>query len=80
MSKILAVDQNIRAYIELLYRFLHKHDRWQRPVTPSSGLDLEPGDEMLRRQPLPADYLDYHNYVPIYQRWRLEILRKGWLH
>ncbi len=64
-----AGEPNIRLYAELLYKFLHEHDPQGRPVTPASGLHWERGEPELKSQPLPADYLDYHNYQMIYSRW-----------
>ena len=64
-----AGEPNIRRYAELLYEFLHAHDPQQRPVTHASGLHWERGEPELKSKPLPADYLDYHNYQMIYSRW-----------
>ncbi|MBN1673813.1 MAG: hypothetical protein JXR37_22385 [Kiritimatiellae bacterium] len=68
-NEMAAGDANIRLYAKLLHEFLHAHDPQQRPVTPSSGLHWEQGDPLLRRQPLPADFLDYHNYGMIFAGW-----------
>lgn len=57
-----AGDPDLRLYATLLYELIHDCDGQQRPVTPSSGLHWEKGEPELRREPLPADYLEYHSY------------------
>ncbi|MBN1675206.1 MAG: hypothetical protein JXR37_29470 [Kiritimatiellae bacterium] len=68
-NEMAAGDANVRLYITLLHDFLEEHDPQRRPYTPSSGLHWGMGDPELRNKPLPASYLDYHNYQMIYTRW-----------
>lgn len=62
-------DPPTRLFVKLFYELLHRHDRQRRPVTPASGMHWERGEPALRHRPLPADYLDYHNYRMIETRW-----------
>ncbi len=64
-----AGDPDVRLYCTLLHDFIRRHDWEQRPFTPASGLHWERGDANLRHKPLPAEYLDFHNYVMIDRRW-----------
>jgi len=68
-NEMAAGDANVRTYLTLLHEFLRENDPQKRPYTPSSGLHWEQGDPALRGKPLPAGYLDYHNYRMIYTRW-----------
>ncbi|NOY80604.1 MAG: hypothetical protein GXP31_06320 [Kiritimatiellaeota bacterium] len=68
-NEMAAGDPNVRKYLTLLYEFMLEHDPQKRPYTPSSGLHWERGDPKLRSLPLPAGYLDFHNYRMIYSRW-----------
>lgn len=68
-NEMAAGDANVRTYLELLHDFLLANDPLKRPYAPASGLHWERGDPELRHKPLPAGYLDYHNYRMIDSRW-----------
>ncbi len=57
-----AAEPMTRLYVKLFNQYMHRFDPQKRPVTPASGLHWARGEQELFWKPLPADYIDFHNY------------------